>query len=184
MVARQLRHHPAWTVAGRAAEMAAAAHRAELMATENLSVATAFDLSYADLTGNQQRLFRRLGLHPGTDIDAYAAAALDGTRPAAARRGLEDLYDLYLLTEPSHGRYRMHDLIREHARSLADRLDSGGDRDSATARLLDYYQDAATSANALIARRTASARGPVRVRQALQHWPQPPRARHEPARPQ
>ena len=37
------------------------------MATENLSVAAAFDLSYADLTEDQQRLFRRLGLHPGTD---------------------------------------------------------------------------------------------------------------------
>ena len=34
------------------------------MATENLSVAAAFDLSYADLTEDQERLFRRLGLHP------------------------------------------------------------------------------------------------------------------------
>ena len=101
MVARQLRHHPAWTAAGRAAELAAAAGRVELMATENLSVAAAFDLSYADLTGDQRRLFRRLGLHPGADIDAYAAAALDGTGLAAARRGLEALYDQYLLTEPA-----------------------------------------------------------------------------------
>ena len=89
------------------------------MTTENLSVAAAFDLSYEDLTGDQQRLFRRLGLHPGTDIDAYAAAALDGTGLAAAGRGLEALYDQYLLTEPAQGRYRMHDLIREHARALA-----------------------------------------------------------------
>jgi transcriptional regulator with XRE-family HTH domain len=51
MVARQLHHHPAWTAAGRAAELTAAAGRLELMATENLSVAAAFDLSYADLTG-------------------------------------------------------------------------------------------------------------------------------------
>ena len=79
MVARQLHHHPAWTAAGRAAELAAARDRLELMATENLSVAAAFNLSYEDLTGDQQRLFRRLGLHPGTDIDGYAAAALDGT---------------------------------------------------------------------------------------------------------
>ena len=89
MVARQLHHHPAWSAAGRAAELAAAVDRLELMATENLSVAAAFNLSYADLTGDQQRLFRRLGLHPGADIDAYAAAALDGTGLAAARRGLE-----------------------------------------------------------------------------------------------
>src|SRR6202012_3456568 len=85
MVARQLRHHPAWTASGRAGELAAARDRLELMATENLSVAAAFDLSYADLTPDQQRLFRRLGLHPGSEIDAYAAGALDGvSRPAAA----------------------------------------------------------------------------------------------------
>ena len=95
MVARQLHHHPAWSVTGRAAELAAARDRLELMATENLSVAAAFDLSYADLTGDQQRLFRRLGLHPGAEVDGYTAAALDGTGLAAARRGLEGLYDQY-----------------------------------------------------------------------------------------
>jgi class 3 adenylate cyclase/tetratricopeptide (TPR) repeat protein len=140
MVARQLHHHPAWTAAGRAAELAAAVDRLELITTENVSVAAAFDLSYADLAPDQQRLFRRLGLHPGADIDAYAATALDGTGLAAARRGLEALYDQYLLTEPTQGRYRMHDLIREHARALAGRLDPDDDRDQATARLLDYYQ--------------------------------------------
>ena len=44
-------------------------------------MAAAFDLSYADLTGDQQRLFRRLGLHPGAEVDGYTAAALDGTAP-------------------------------------------------------------------------------------------------------
>jgi transcriptional regulator with XRE-family HTH domain len=83
MVARQLRHHPAWSAAGRAAELGAAVDRLELIATENLSVAAAFDLSYATLASDQQHLFRRLGLHPGADIDAYAAAALDGTGLAA-----------------------------------------------------------------------------------------------------
>jgi hypothetical protein len=101
MVARQLRHHPAWTAVGRAAELAAARDRLGLMETENLSVAAAFDLSYAHLTAGQQRLFRRLGLHPGADIDGYAAAALDGTSLPLARRGLEALYDRYLLIEPS-----------------------------------------------------------------------------------
>jgi tetratricopeptide (TPR) repeat protein len=154
MVARQLHHHPAWSAAGRAAELAAAVDRLELMATENVSVAAAFNLSYADLTEDQQRLFRRLGLHPGADTDAYAAAALDGTDLSAARRGLEALYDQYLLTEPAQGRYRMHDLIREHARALADRFDPDRDRDQAIARLLDYYQHTAALADALIARQT------------------------------
>ena len=132
MVARQLHHHQAWTAAGRAAELTAARDRLELMATENLSVAATFDLSYTDLTGDQQRLFRRLGLHPGADVDGYAAAALNDTGLATVRRGLEALYDQYLLAEPAAGRYRIHDLIREHARALTDRLDP--DRDQATAR--------------------------------------------------
>jgi tetratricopeptide (TPR) repeat protein/transcriptional regulator with XRE-family HTH domain len=152
MVARQLHHHPTWSPGGRAAELAAAVDRLELMATENLSVAAAFNLSYADLTEDQQRLFRRLGSHPGAGIDAYAAAALDGTGLAVARRGLEALYDQYLLTEPTPGRYRMHDLIREHARALAERADPDGDRDRATGRLLGYYQHTATVADALIHR--------------------------------
>ena len=157
MVARQLHHHPAWTAAGRAAELAAAADRLELMATENVSVAAAFDLSYADLTGQQQRLFRRLGLHPGDSIDGYAAAALDGTGLHTACGGLEALYDQCLLTEPAAGRYRMHDLIRAHARALASRLDSDRDRDQATGRLLDYYQHTAGRANALITLQTRPA---------------------------
>jgi tetratricopeptide (TPR) repeat protein/transcriptional regulator with XRE-family HTH domain len=151
MLARQLYHHPAWAVAGRAAELAATVDRLELLATENLSVAAAFDLTYDDLTPGQQRLFRRLGLHPGAEIDAYAAAALDGTPLAAARRGLEALYQQYLLTESALGRYRMHDLIREHARILAGRLDPGDDREQASGRLLDYYQHAAARADALLA---------------------------------
>jgi tetratricopeptide (TPR) repeat protein/transcriptional regulator with XRE-family HTH domain len=148
MVARQLRHHPAWSVAGRAAELAAARDRLALMQTENLSVAAAFDLSYADLAPEQQRLFRRLGLHPGADIDEYAAAALNGTDLNAARQGLEALYDQYLLTEPAPGRYRLHDLIREHARALASRADMAVDRDAATGRLLNYYQHASAAADA------------------------------------
>jgi tetratricopeptide (TPR) repeat protein/transcriptional regulator with XRE-family HTH domain len=154
MVARQLHHHPAWTAAGRAADLTTARYRLELMATENLSVAAAFHLSYADLTIDQQRLFRRLGLHPGADVDAYAAAALDGTDLETARGGLEALYDQYLIAEPAQGRYRLHDLLREYARALADRADPDADRDGAIAQLLDYYQHTAARADALITRQT------------------------------
>ena len=165
MVARQLHHHSAWSPAARAAELAAARDRLELMTTGNLPVAAALNLSYEDLAEDQQRLFRRLGLHPGPDIDSYAAAALDGTGLAATRRKLEALYDQYLLTEPVKGRYRLHDLIREHARALAERDDSGSDRDYAAARLLDYYQHAGALADALLARQArpapASAAGTV-----------------------
>jgi hypothetical protein len=85
MLARQLRHHPARTGADLATDLAATLDRLAVMRAENLSVAAAFDLSYADLTAAEQRLFRRLGVAPGPDIDAYAAAALDDTSLEVAR---------------------------------------------------------------------------------------------------
>ena len=89
MLARQLRHHPAWTAAGLAADLAAARDRLALMRGREPVGRGRVRPVLPDLPGGQQRLFRRLGLHPGPDIDAYAAAALDGTslaRRAAALR--------------------------------------------------------------------------------------------------
>ena len=51
----------------------------------------------------------------------------------------------------------MHNPIREHARTLASRMDPGDDRQQATARLLDYYQHAAARADALLTRHARSA---------------------------
>ena len=160
MLARQLHHHPAWTAADLAADLATEVDRLELMRAENLSVAASFDLSYQDLTPSQQRLFRRLGGHPGSDIDAYAAAALDGTDLAAARRHLDGLYDHYLLAEPARGRYRLHDLLAEHARALAFAGDPA-DADAAAGRVLDYYlHTAATAGQHIETRNTPAARPP------------------------
>jgi tetratricopeptide (TPR) repeat protein len=138
IMAAQLRHHPAWTPDLVASRLRAARDRLKLMVAEDLSVAVAFDLSYANLAEGQQRLFRRLGLHPGDDIDGYAAAALGDSDLADARQDLEGLYENYLLTEPVPGRYRFHDLIRERARALGD-TDPPDDRDAALGRLLNYY---------------------------------------------
>ena len=150
MLARQLKHHPARTGAELAAGLAAARGRLEVMRAENLSVAAAFDLSCADLSADQRRLFRRLGLSPGPDIDAYAAAALDGTSVGAARARLDELYDQHLITEPATGRYLLHDLLREYAQALADDDDPADSR-AATERLLNYYAHAAAAASKHIA---------------------------------
>src|SRR5262249_59369389 len=72
LIASQLRHHPAQTAESVAASLAAATDRMELMRAENLSVAAAFDLSYADLNPGQQRLFRRLGPIPGPTVHAQS----------------------------------------------------------------------------------------------------------------
>jgi tetratricopeptide (TPR) repeat protein/transcriptional regulator with XRE-family HTH domain len=147
MLASHLRHHPAWAVAQLAAELAAAKDRLSLMSAENLSVAAAFGLSYADLTAGPQRLFRRLGLVPGPSLDAYAAAALDGISLDLARRHLGELYDQHLLAEPAPGRYQLHDLLREHARALAATDGDPADSGAAVGRLLDYYLHTALAAS-------------------------------------
>jgi tetratricopeptide (TPR) repeat protein len=150
MLARQLRHHPARTAAELAAGLAAARDRLAVMRAENLSVAAAFDLSYADLSQAQQRLFRRLGLIPGADIDAYAVAALDDTSLDSARGQLDELYDHHLITEPSAGRYLLHDLLREYARALAAAGDTA-DSAAAAGRLVNYYAHVAAAASQHIA---------------------------------
>jgi len=154
MLASQLRHHPAWTAVSLAAELADAQDRLAVMRTENLSVGAAFGLSYQDLPDDQQRLFRRFGLVPGADFDAYAAAVLDDTSLATARRHLDELYDQHLITEPAPGRYQLHDLLREHARTLAA-ADDPAESDAAAGRLLDYYLHTALAAGRHFATSTA-----------------------------
>jgi tetratricopeptide (TPR) repeat protein len=111
----------------------------------SVSAAAAFDLSYRDLPAGQQRLFRSLGLHPGPDIDARAAAAMVGAGLAPARRMLDALYDNHLVEETARGRYAMHDLLRAYARALAAE-DPDDDPDGPVGRLLDYYLHAARAA--------------------------------------
>jgi tetratricopeptide (TPR) repeat protein len=138
MLGRQLHYHPAWTAADLVTDLARSRDRLELMHAENASVAAAFDLSYRDLSADQQRMFRYLGLHSGSDIDAYAAAALIGIDLATSRRNLEALFDQHLLSEPAHGRYRLHDLIREHTRTLVA-TDPLSEREAASDRILNFY---------------------------------------------
>jgi tetratricopeptide (TPR) repeat protein len=153
LTAGQLKHHPAWTVTDLAEDLDSAKNRIAALRAEDVSVAAAFDLSYRDLTAREQRMFRRLGLQPGPDIDAYAAAALDDVDLATARRLLDDLYVAHLADETARGRYRMHDLIREHAVALAD-ADDPAERAAAMDRLLDYYAYCAQRADRHLARRS------------------------------
>jgi tetratricopeptide (TPR) repeat protein/transcriptional regulator with XRE-family HTH domain len=158
MLARQLGQHRSWAPGDLAARLACARDRLGLMEAENISVAAAFDLSYADLTPGQQQLFRRLGLVPGPDVDAYAAAALTGTSLETAWRNLDGLFGQHLLTEPASGRYLLHDLLREHARALAAQDDQTGadGAGAATDGLLDYYLYAALAAGQHIPAYTAA----------------------------
>jgi hypothetical protein len=63
---------------------------------------------------------------------------------------LEDLVDDNVLEARPGGRYRLNDLLRAYARSLAD-ADPGPERAAAVDRLLGYYAHTAQCASVLIA---------------------------------
>ena len=179
LAAARLEHHPVRTVSDLAHELASARDEPSTMQAEDISVAAAFDLSYQDLTPAQQRMFRRLGLHPGTDIDVRAAAALGDVELTQARSDVEALYEQNLLTEPAHGRYRMHDLIRDHARSLAA-ADPAAEREAAVDRLLEYYLRCVRAASFQLERRVP-ARPSLTMDPPQGHIPDPPAEEDAPA---
>ncbi|MEV6205275.1 tetratricopeptide repeat protein, partial [Streptomyces sp. NPDC051771] len=151
LLAGRLAHHPTWNIPAFTNEFAAAQDRLSELEAGDRAVRTAFDLSYNDLPPARRRLFRRLGLHPGTDIDAYAVAALDDIPLHQARRELRALYTDHLIDEPAPGRYRLHDLLRAYTQTLTTQ-DPLQDRHHATIRLLDYYQHTAHAAGLHITR--------------------------------
>ena len=146
IAAARLRHRPAWTPRQLADRLAAERGRLGELADGERSVAAAFAVSYRDLAADRQRLFRLLGLHPGPDTEAYAAAALADTSLAEAERLLEGLLDAHLLGQPAEGRYRFHDLMRAYAARLAAEHDAETDRRAALARLFDHYLHTAGNA--------------------------------------
>jgi tetratricopeptide (TPR) repeat protein len=91
-------------------------------------------------------MFRLLGLHPGPDITAPAAASVAGVCLGEARSLLRELTGCHLLTEHSPGRYACHDLLRVYAAEQAQTSDSEPDREAATSRMLDHYLHTAHAA--------------------------------------
>jgi tetratricopeptide (TPR) repeat protein/transcriptional regulator with XRE-family HTH domain len=131
---------PAFPLAALAAALAAAGRLDTLDAGDPaVSIRAAFFWSYQQLKPAAARMFRLLGLHPGPDISAPAAASLAAISPDEARRLLGDLADASLITEHLPGRYTLHDLIREYAAELSLTHEGPGDRDTAIGRLLDHY---------------------------------------------
>jgi hypothetical protein len=76
------------------------------------------------LPATAAQAFRLLGMHPATDLDPHAAAALIHTSVDRARELLDLLARAHLI-QPTRrhaadtGRYGMHDLLRAYATHLA-----------------------------------------------------------------
>ncbi|WP_242905096.1 tetratricopeptide repeat protein [Actinomadura terrae] len=140
LAAARLRHRPGWTVGVLVERLAEGASEFD----------TAFAMSVRQLDRTRRRFFRLLGLVPGSSFDEYVAAALAAVPVRDAREMLEDLLDAHLVQQPAAGRYRLHDLVRQHARRAADEQDGPAETERAIHRVLDYYVHAAAAADAVM----------------------------------
>jgi DNA-binding SARP family transcriptional activator len=136
---------PALPMAELAAELRDARDRLDALdAGEPASSARAvLSWSYRGLSPPAARLFRLLGLHPGPDIGAGAAASLAGVSLERGRRLLGELTRLHIAAEPAADRFSLHDLLRAYALERAEADETAGERHAAAHRVLDYYLHAA-----------------------------------------
>ncbi|MFI5888595.1 tetratricopeptide repeat protein [Actinoplanes sp. NPDC051513] len=160
LLAARLRMHPSWSVERLLEELGG-----------DGAANAPFDVSYGALDPTLRESFRRLSVHPGVDLDAWAAAAVLDTRRDVAAARLEGLYANHLIDEASQDRFRFHDLIREYAIRRGDD-DTPAERERAEGRLLRYFLHTAREACSFYA---------TRPRPAERAAPGPPVNTHESA---
>ncbi|MFC9235704.1 BTAD domain-containing putative transcriptional regulator [Streptomyces decoyicus] len=136
----RLQTRPAWTLAYLVDRMAGDERRLGELSAGGRSVEAAFRLSYDQLAPAQQRGFRTLGLSPTVEFDPLTSAAMLGCSSRDAEQTLESLVDASLLQQTRPGRYRLHDLVRVHARRLAEAAPA--EAGAARTAVLRLYLDA------------------------------------------
>lgn len=123
LVARRLQGRPSWSFTDVNNRLQETSDRIEELAAGTRRVRAAFGLSYQALDQWPQRLFRRLGLHPGGEFTPASVAALCDVEPVTARHTLDRLADEHLVTAVTGDRYRLHDLLHVYARELVTATD-------------------------------------------------------------
>jgi tetratricopeptide (TPR) repeat protein len=114
------------------------------------AVRTVFAWSYRALPEDAAHMFRLLGLHPGPEIGAAAAAALTGENVGRARQLLDVLVGMHLLEQPAPDRYQFHDLMRAYATDQAHRGETPERQQDFLRRVLTWYLHTADAAQAVI----------------------------------
>lgn len=117
---------------------------------DHTAVQAAFELSYRALDDRQRRVFRRLGLSPCADFTEHTATAFSALPGDVVQSALDAMLDHHLVHQHRPGRLRMHDLIRDFARTRALAEDSGQERRRTLSRLLDYYLRSADRADRVL----------------------------------
>ncbi|WP_317846063.1 ATP-binding protein [Nocardiopsis quinghaiensis] len=110
------------------------------------AVRSVFAWSYRVLHHRAARLFRLLGLHPGADFDATAAALLADVPAREARQTLDMLVGAHLVEQTGSDRFRFHDLLRSYAQAQLRQEEPEREREEALGRLLRWYLHTADAA--------------------------------------
>jgi tetratricopeptide (TPR) repeat protein len=152
-----LASHPTWPVVRLVQLLASERDRLTRLGSEDLQVRAAFEVSYRQLAEEDARLFRLLGLHPGPDFTATAAAALAGSDDDAAESALGRLAAAHLIAEDTVGRFALHDLLRLFARDTCQQADTLDDRNAAESRLVRHYENLAAFLDSCVDPRLRSA---------------------------
>jgi tetratricopeptide (TPR) repeat protein len=152
IVAARAATHPAFPLTTLAAELHNAGARLDALdaGDPTTNMRAVFSWSYKTLAPDAASLFRLLGLHPGPDVSAAAAASLAALPLSGVSPLLAELTWANLLVEHSPGRYTFHDLLRAYAAELSQRIDPDGQRRAATDRMLDHYLHTAHTAALLL----------------------------------
>lgn len=116
VAATRLVLRPLWTVGDLADRLRDPVTRESELHNGSRSVRASFEPAYLRLTPGARRLFDLLASAPER-FDVSVAAAMAHVRRAEAERVLEQLVDVHLLAESAPGRFTMHPLVRDLARS-------------------------------------------------------------------
>ncbi|MFE4825931.1 tetratricopeptide repeat protein [Streptomyces sp. NPDC056672] len=111
-----------------------------------VAVRNALDASYAVLTADAARLYRRLGLLPVQTFDNWIAATACAVSIESAERLLDELIEANLVEDIGPDSCRFHDLVRAHARDRAARDESGQAQVETLRRVCDWYLATVTEA--------------------------------------
>ena len=124
---------------------------------EHSGVFTVFDEAYQSLPQSAARLYRLLGLMPGTDTTATALAAVAGLPDDDdLEYAIDELLASSLLDEDSANRLSAHSLVRLHAAHLAERVHSEAERTDLARRIVLWHLRSGQAADLAIA--------PIRMR--------------------
>ena len=140
----RLAARPHWTVDRLVSRLVAEHDRLDELTHGALSVRASLALGYSGLTEPGRTLFRRLGLVETPDFAGWVAAALLDAEPRDAEDVLEGLMEAQLIEyagldgigEP---RYRIHDLVRLHARERGEADEPPASVRAALTRLTGAY---------------------------------------------